>query len=85
VVTASADRTARVWDARTGQPVTPPLAHDGEVVMAQFSPDGLRVVTASEDFSARVWDARTGQPVTERLPHVDHLKWAEFSPDGHAS
>jgi hypothetical protein len=31
VVTASSDSTAQVWDATTGQPVTEPLRHKGEV------------------------------------------------------
>ena len=62
VVTASDDRTARVWDARTGKPLTEPLAHQGTVRAAAFSPDGARVVTASDDKTARVWDARTGKP-----------------------
>src|SRR5262249_23946886 len=64
LVRASADRTARVWDAATGQPVTPPLEHRGGVMSAAFSPDGRFVVTASADHTARVWDAATGQPVT---------------------
>ena len=60
VVTASADKTARVWDARTGQTVGAPLEHANGVVSAAFSADGTRVVTASDDNTARVWDAMTG-------------------------
>jgi hypothetical protein len=40
---------ARVWDAATGQPVTPPLAHQGGAPRAAFSPNGRRVVTAGHD------------------------------------
>ena len=69
VVTASDDKTARVWDAATGQPVTRPLAASGPRVSATFSPDGTRVVTASGDNTARVWDVATGQPVTRPLEH----------------
>ena len=43
VVTASIDKTARVWDAATGAPVTPPLKHGATVVHASFSSDGRRV------------------------------------------
>ena len=71
VVTASADNTARVWDARTGQPVGAPLQHVGAVSAAAFSADGTRVVTASDDNTARVWDARTGQPVGAPLQHAE--------------
>jgi len=55
VVTASDDQTARVWDAVTGTPVTPPLEHHGPVQVAAWSPDGTRVVTAGFDHTARVW------------------------------
>ena len=82
IVTASADGTARVWDATSGVPITPSLVHTGPVLTAQFSRDGTRVVSASEDRTARIWDAQSGQAVTEPLAHRDHVKWAEFSPDG---
>src|SRR2546429_5189152 len=45
VVTASDDETARVWDAKAGQPLTEPLKHEGMVRSAEFSPDGKRIVT----------------------------------------
>jgi WD40 repeat protein/tRNA A-37 threonylcarbamoyl transferase component Bud32/tetratricopeptide (TPR) repeat protein len=79
------DGTARVWDAATGQPVSPPLEHRGpvkHVEHAAFSPDGRRVVTASFDRTARVWDAATGQPVTPPLKHDGVVLYAAFSPDG---
>ena len=56
VVTASADKTARVWDARTGQAISEPLRDQDAVLGAQFSPDGTRVLTASVDKTARIWD-----------------------------
>jgi len=82
VVTASFDKTARVWDAQTGLPLTGPLNHAGRLWSAQFSPDGLCVVTASDDKTARVWDAQTGQPLTPALKHGDSVTVAKFSPDG---
>jgi WD40 repeat protein len=57
VVTASADETARIWDAATRTPIGQPMRHDGWVISAAFSPDGTRVVTASEDKMARIWRA----------------------------
>src|SRR6185437_5917780 len=44
IVTASFDKTARVWEAETGQPVGEPLrGHTDRVVSASFSPDGKRI------------------------------------------
>src|SRR5207247_169006 len=80
VATASDDHTARVWEATTGQPVTPPLKHGRVVSAVAFSPDGRRVVTASD--TARVWDATSGQPVTIPLKHGAGVNTAAFSSDG---
>ncbi len=81
VVTASLDKTARVWDAATGEPVTPPLEHEGEVQYAEFSPDGQRVVTASADHKARIWDATTGC-LLAILKHAQGVAHAAFNWDG---
>ena len=77
-----ADKTARVWDAQTGQPLTDAFQARSEVAYARFSPDGKRIVTASEDNTARVWDAQTGQPLTEPMEHAVAVISAQFSPDG---
>jgi WD40 repeat protein len=55
VVTASFDKTARVWDAATGGALATLAGHDDLLRSAYFSPDGERVVTASKDNMARVW------------------------------
>ena len=81
VVTASWDKTARVWDAATGKLITA-FEHHDSVVSAAFSPDGTRVVTASEDKTARVWDPATGKPLTGALEHQGWVATAAFSPDG---
>jgi WD40 repeat protein len=74
---------ARVWDASTGQPVTPPMRHQGESLRAVFSPDGRRILTSNRgDTMARVWDAATGKPVIIPLQHRDYVTVAAFSPDG---
>jgi WD40 repeat protein len=82
VVTASDDRTARVWDARSGLPVTPPLQHADVVHRAEFSPDCERVVTVSADHTAQVWSARSGQPIGAPMQHSASAVFAEFGPDG---
>jgi WD40 repeat protein len=82
VVTASWDETARVWDARTGKPLTEPITHLDHVVAVAFSPDGERILTASGDCTARVWDARTGKPLTKPLRGQSAIIAAAFSPDG---
>jgi roadblock/LC7 domain-containing protein len=82
VVTASEDKTARLWDGASGKPVGELIKHEGMVFSAQFSPDGQRVVTASADKTARLWDGASGKPVGEPLKHEDVVHAAQFSPDG---
>jgi WD40 repeat protein len=82
VATASYDKTARVWDAVSGQAVTPALAHEGVVTAVAWSPDGTRVATASYDKTARVWDAVSGQAVTPALAHEVMVTAVAWSPDG---
>ena len=41
----SRDRTLRLWDAKSGQPIGEPLrGHEGAVSSVAFSPDGTRIV-----------------------------------------
>jgi WD40 repeat protein len=81
-VTASEDHTARIWDAKTGQPIGQPLHHDDKVFAASFSPDGTRIVTASSDYTAGIWDGESGNPIGEPLHHNDEVFDVSFSPDG---
>ncbi len=81
VVTASNDRTARIWDAATGRQLAK-LGQDAPVRTAVFSPDGRRIVTASADKTARIWDAATAKPLDVLSGHDDFVWSAAFSPDG---
>ncbi len=76
------NNTARVYDVHSGEPVTPPLAHQADITYAGFSPDGRMVVTTSIDQTARVWNAATGAPLSPSLNHASTVEFADFSPDG---
>jgi WD40 repeat protein len=76
--------SARIYDARTGVPLTPPLMHQATSGMAHaaFSRDGRRVVTVATDSSARVWDTDTGQALTPPIEHRAGVRHGAFSHDG---
>jgi WD40 repeat protein/serine/threonine protein kinase len=82
VVSGGQDKTARVWDARSGAELLTLKGHDGFVLSVAFSPDGARVVTGSQDGTARVWDAKTGTELRLLKGHSDPVPSASFSPDG---
>ena len=68
MLTCSGDRTAQLWSVDTGQPVGPPLEHQGEIHEGTFSPDGKGVATGGAGGEAKVWDVPT--PVEGSLDQV---------------
>jgi WD40 repeat protein/serine/threonine protein kinase len=80
ILTASRDKTAKLWDAVSGQLITS-FVHEDAVVHVAFSPDGARILTASVDHSAKLWDALSGKLIAS-FAHEDRVSDAVFSPDG---
>jgi WD40 repeat protein/serine/threonine protein kinase len=86
IVTGSHDKTAKVWDARTGTLLLELKGHTASVYGVAFSPDGTRIVTGGGEWNhsgvAKVWDARTGTPQMELTGHKGGVSGVAFSPDG---
>lgn len=81
VLTASDDRTARLWDISNGREIYS-FKHAEGVNSAVFSPDGKYVLTASNDGAARLWDVSTKREVYSFVGHSGSIESAVFSPDG---
>jgi WD40 repeat protein len=60
LVSCSDDKTVRVWDVTTGEPIGSPLAgHNAPVTQVEFI-DADTVVSSSDDGTTRAWDVATG-------------------------
>ena len=59
-VSASADKTLRVWDPRSGACLRTLEGHSDGVHSLSVTPDGRRAVSASGDATLRVWDLQSG-------------------------
>jgi WD40 repeat protein/tetratricopeptide (TPR) repeat protein/tRNA A-37 threonylcarbamoyl transferase component Bud32 len=79
VVTASDDKTARVWDVSTGRSPAGPFIHDAPVQSAEFSADSQYVLSIAG--AVHLWTLGTGQPAIEPLRH-DGVVQALLSRDG---
>jgi len=55
LVTAASRGGARLWDVRSGQPISDAFRDSGTVWLARFHPDDTSVLTAGEDGTARLW------------------------------
>jgi len=82
IVTASDDRTIRVWDALTGRPLTSRLSHHSAVRSATFSPDGKRLLAELFTNEAQLWDAVARVRLGEPFKHDRRAEPGLFSPDG---
>ncbi len=80
VLTASLDKTARLWDFDSGKQLAV-FSHDAAVSDARFSADGSRVLTRSDlDGSARLWSVAPLSRVMHTLPHDDHVWHLDMIP-----
>jgi WD40 repeat protein len=83
VASGSWDKTARIWDARTGLPLLTVKGHTNWVTSVAFSPDGTKLATAGRwEPTANIWDSRTGQRLLQLKGHAGGVSSVKFSPDG---
>jgi len=78
-VTASEDRTARIWDAASGDELAR-LQHGAAVESAGFSPDGRRVLTTVQGGSVQLWDVARSLGLA--FVHDANVQQGVFSNDG---
>jgi len=71
VVTASMDKTARVWDAAAGKSLATFSGYSRDLRSAVFSPDSLRVVITSDDGTTFVWQEDLWAPRSKQLELLD--------------
>jgi hypothetical protein len=80
LATASADHTARIWDAGTGKEIVS-ILHRRRVDSVVFSPNGQWLATVAQEKMARIWDPFTGAELL-RIKVQDEVFQVAFTPDG---
>ena len=56
VLVAFGDGSARIWDLKSGKPISPVFEHDGRVSAVAFRPDGHAALSGSSDGMAFIWE-----------------------------
>ena len=82
MVSASRDRSLKIWETKSGAEVVTLIGHSNAVVDCKFSPDNRQVVSASWDRTLKVWDVETGAEVGTLSGHRRKVSACCFSHDG---
>jgi hypothetical protein len=88
-VSASYDKTVKIWDVVTAQEVLTLRGHAREVLCLAFSPDGRRLASAGRDATVQIWSAAPAEKLRpESLPdrlHREVVRWirthVRYEPD----
>lgn len=82
VVSASGDRTLKVWSLVTGTEVRTLTGHGGSVTAVAVTPDGRSVVSGGSDNTVRLWDVTTGLEVSRYEKHAPGVTAVAVTQDG---
>ena len=82
LASGSWDKTVRLWDAVSGEPVRTLSGHTGLVLSVAFAPDGRTLASASEDHTVRLWNASSGELTRSLEGHTDTVTSVAYAPNG---
>jgi hypothetical protein len=84
-LSASADKTLKLWDVATGKTLRTFSGHSAEVRSVAFSPDGRTGLSGSEDKTLKLWDVATGGAIRTFTGHLGGIFSVAFAPNGRAA
>lgn len=80
-MTASSDKTARLWDVQRGTCVRVFTGHTGPVHTVAISPNGRLMASGGEDHTIILWDLGSGKRLKTMTGHTGFIYSVCFSSD----
>ncbi|ESW97398.1 hypothetical protein KL921_001060 [Ogataea angusta] len=78
-ISASWDKTLRLWKLDTGESVVRFVGHKGDVLSVSIAANSRQIVSASRDKTVKVWNS-LGQCMATLESHTDWVNAVRFSP-----
>jgi WD40 repeat protein len=83
IVTASDDKTIRLWNLEDGVVLKKMEGHGGQVQAVAVSGDGQLIASGDEYGELMAWHGETGKTLTKAVKgHSSRIRSLDFSPDG---
>ena len=90
IISASDDKTLRLWDLEGNKPPIVFRGHEDSVTSVAFSPNGKTIVSGSKDNTLRLWNLQGNQlqvfqwhkESTDKAGNKGGVNSVAFSPDG---
>jgi len=82
VITASFDKTLRLWDSQSRQSVRTMSGHTGLVLSIAVHPDGTRIASGAMDNTIKIWDVPLNSPIASHGGHQGPVRAVELTNDG---
>ncbi|KAI9202838.1 WD40-repeat-containing domain protein [Polychytrium aggregatum] len=82
-LSASWDKTLRLWDLNSGKTTRRFVGHENDVLSVSFSPDNRQIVSGSRDKTIKLWNT-LGECKLNLSPTEGHSEWVScvrFSPN----
>ncbi len=81
-ISASDDKTLKIWDIKTGKELLTLTGHTGSVSAVAIAPDGKTAISASYDTTLKIWDIKTGTELLTLTGRTSSLCAVAIAPDG---
>ena len=80
-ISASSDKTLKIWDIKTGTELLTLTGHSSFVSAVAIAPDGLTAISGSHDDTLKIWDLLSGKEIASFSGEHEFNCYA-ISPDG---